>query len=308
MPSGVTKSRRLKESTHKKKPRVIQEIAGAEEDAPAVGGSMLTAAALGRRSSTRAVPVAGAVRTMPRRNSLFATAFPTVASVRHLFLDDTSKITLQQLFDLLDKTNSGILQPADFAPGTGPQRGQQLWLQLQGFFDQNHDGAITPLEYVDSFKALAMKQSLDMPSFARVPSTNLELLECLQLSANTVVRSLALQLFNTVGEALPPSTSFVLAAPMAFWTEYPTTPLLTLKGLFITDESYAVLGRVCMQSPRISPHLPPAPALLCSRSPTRLLSSAPPHLLASPPSPPLPRLLSGLQGTRHPPQRRDHRA
>ena len=116
-----------------------------------VSGSMLSAAALGRRTSTRGtVPC-----RMPRRNSIFATTFPTVASVRHLFLDDQSKVALQQLFSILDRTQTGSLQPADFAPSMGPRRTQQLWTTLQDSFDENHDGAITPLEYVDGFKSLA---------------------------------------------------------------------------------------------------------------------------------------------------------
>ena len=52
----------------------------------------------------------------------------------------------------------------------------------------------------------AVGHPLDMTAFVSVPSTNLELLECLQLSANAVVRTLALELLNAVGEALPPAT------------------------------------------------------------------------------------------------------
>ena len=84
----------------------------------------------------------------------------------------------------------------------------------------------------------AVGHPLDMTAFVSVPSTNLELLECLQLSANAVVRTLALQLYNTVGECLPPSAA-AATAPASFWAEYPTTALLSLKGLYITDESCA---------------------------------------------------------------------
>ena len=130
---------------------------------------------------------------------------------------------------------------ADFTMDTGPRRTQQLWLQLQQSFDQNRDGAITPLEYVDGFKALAMGQPLDMTAFARVPSTNLELLGCLQLSANVIVRNMTLQLFNTVGESLPPGAP---TTPQAFWATSPTSVLLSLTGLFITDDSHKGLQKL----------------------------------------------------------------
>ena len=174
-----------------------------------------------------------------RRPGVTASDFPLINSARHIFLTDRSKIALEMLFILLDRSNDGILSHADFTPVAGPRRTLQLWASLQENLDFNRSGTITPIEFVCGFKELAMRGSLCTTAFAKVPRTNLELLEQLQLSANARVLELAFTLFKHVSEADP--SLYTAPALTAWWDQRPDPSILSRDGLYLTAASKDVL-------------------------------------------------------------------
>lgn len=180
---------------------------------------------MGRRRSTRRVSLASLI------------PFPVIDSVQHVFLEDQSKLALQTLWNLCDKNGDGVLSAADFAFQPFPQRAQALWSEVQAALDLDRSGRITSVEFVAAFKMMAMAKPLDPSAFSKVPTNNLELLEQLQRSANTTVRTLAGQLFYHL--AVGPVSHSLSLAP--FWAERPVTALLSLEGLYITEASHALL-------------------------------------------------------------------
>jgi len=160
-----------------------------------------------------------------------AVSYPHFASVRHIYLEDSTKIGLQTLFGVLDKTADGVIDGADFGPQFGSRRTMALWERLRDEFDEDSSGSIDPVEFISGFKRLAMMQPLDQSAFTKVPLTNLELLEQLQNSANAIVRALCSQLFDTVKDADPQPQP---VAP--FWAEQPQMALLSVNGLYMVEK------------------------------------------------------------------------
>ena len=97
-----------------------------------------------------------------------AVSYPQFASVRHIYLEDSTKIGLQTLFGVLDKTADGVIDGADFGPQFGSRRTMALWERLRDEFDEDSSGSIDPVEFISGFKRLAMMQPLDQSAFTKV--------------------------------------------------------------------------------------------------------------------------------------------
>ena len=163
---------------------------------------------------------------------------PTVDHKRHLYLDDESKMQLEALFGVLDRTHTGKISSSDYAPVAGSRRSLSLWARLQKQF--GGDDAITPERFVSTLKTLALCAPLLPAVFPTVPRSNLECLLRLNVSVNATVKELCRTLYLSACPDAPAPARPV--APSCLWTTHPQLALLTVDALRLDDDCRAQMA------------------------------------------------------------------
>jgi Ca2+-binding EF-hand superfamily protein len=154
------------------------------------------------------------------------------ANLINIVLTEKAKIGLQTLFSVMDKTGDGVLSSADFQPSFGSKRTLAMWEELRLRFDRDLSGDVTHIEFIATYKSLSMDQPLEMSAFGLVPSTNIELLTCLQNSANATLIAMCEAMYACVSDyAATPST------PGPWWDAHPEACSFSQQGLSISAEN-----------------------------------------------------------------------
>ena len=92
-----------------------------------------------------------------------------------LMLTEGTMVQIQTLWLILDKTGDGKISPEDFLALTGPlgatdhQQAMAKWQEMSKHFDTDHSGDITPVEFIDGFKKIAMGSALDLEGIKSMP-------------------------------------------------------------------------------------------------------------------------------------------
>jgi hypothetical protein len=89
----------------------------------------------------------------------------------------------------------------------------QTWERIRGMFDRDYSGDISPAEYIEGFKRLAMESAIDDGAFDFAPTTPLDGIQRINTSLNLTIDRLCRNLHQSVvpGRAVP------VGPPSAFW-------------------------------------------------------------------------------------------
>ena len=131
-----------------------------------------------------------------------------------IVLSPASQALLETLWGILDQDHNGRLTQDDFAALIPTrQAAMQTWEMIRGMFDRDYSGDISPAEYIEGFKRLAMESAIDDGAFDLAPTTPLDGIQRINTSLNLTIDRLCRNLHQSVvpGRAVP------VGPPSAFW-------------------------------------------------------------------------------------------
>jgi Ca2+-binding EF-hand superfamily protein len=110
-----------------------------------------------------------------------------------VWLMPETKVQMEQLWKLLDVDGDGTLTAKDFSTTFG---GHAKWGLLRTSFNLTEEEEITPADFQEKMKALALKESLDPSCFNPAPGNHVDLMKALNASVNRQMQNLFKQLFE----------------------------------------------------------------------------------------------------------------
>ena len=131
-----------------------------------------------------------------------------------LMLTEATMMQIETLWQILDKTGDKKISVDDFlalAGGRGEAHQQQeaiaKWQEMSRHFDADHSGDITPVEFIDGFKKIAMGLALDWEGIKSMPEqTYLHVQAKINESVNRQLQNLIKNVHgNFAQDAVPPS-------------------------------------------------------------------------------------------------------
>jgi len=136
-----------------------------------------------------------------------------------LMLTEGTMKQIQMLWLILDKTGDGKISPEDFLALAGPfgvtdhQQALAKWQEMSKHFDTDHSGDITPVEFIDGFKKIAMGSALDWEGIKSMPEqTYLDVQAKLNESVNRRLQNLVKEAYEMFSQhvVLPTSAEIKL--------------------------------------------------------------------------------------------------
>jgi Ca2+-binding EF-hand superfamily protein len=131
-----------------------------------------------------------------------------------LMLTEGTMKQIQMLWLILDKTGDGEISPEDFLALAGPfgvtdhQQAMAKWQEMSKHFDTDHSGDITPFEFIDGFKKMAMGSALDWEGIKSMPEqTYLDVQAKLNESVNRRLQNLVKEAHEMFSQDVVPPTS-----------------------------------------------------------------------------------------------------
>jgi Ca2+-binding EF-hand superfamily protein len=131
-----------------------------------------------------------------------------------LMLTEGTMKQIQMLWLILDKTGDGKISPEDFLALAGPfgvtdhQQAMAKWQEMSKHFDTDHSGDITPVEFIDGFKKIAMGSALDWEGIKSMPEqTYLDVQAKLNESVNRRLQNLVKEAHEMFSQDVVPPTS-----------------------------------------------------------------------------------------------------
>jgi len=120
-------------------------------------------------------------------------ANPSLSYLTGLSLLDDTKVQMERLWKMLDSNGDGVLSAEDWvtAPGGGGK-----WELLRTKFDFTDDHVVSPPEFIEGLKSMALEQPLDPACFGKMPSNHHECVLWLNQSANRKIQDLCKELFD----------------------------------------------------------------------------------------------------------------
>ena len=120
-----------------------------------------------------------------------------------LMLTEGTMVQIQTLWLILDKTGDGKISPEDFLALAGPlgvtdhQQAMAKWQEMSKHFDTDHSGDITPVEFIDGFKKIAMGLALDWEGIKSMPEqTYLDVQAKINKSVNRRLQNLVKEAYE----------------------------------------------------------------------------------------------------------------
>jgi Ca2+-binding EF-hand superfamily protein len=136
-----------------------------------------------------------------------------------LMLTEGTMVQIQTLWLILDKTGDGKISPEDFLVLAGPlgatdhQQAMAKWQEMSKHFDTDHSGDITPVEFIDGFKKIAMGSALDWEGIKSMPEqTYLDVQAKINESVNRRLQNLVKEAYDMFSQdvVLPTSAEIKL--------------------------------------------------------------------------------------------------
>ena len=143
----------------------------------------------------------------PQRVSSQWRTNPTLESfAQPLRLTERSKEQLENLWRVLNKKKDDRIDYDDFV---GLAKGnhevaRRRWQEMSTHFDSDRNGHITPIEFIEGFKALGLRRPLDLEgSFRSMPRTHAEFQRALNDSVNRELQNLLLKVYTDLASNEP---------------------------------------------------------------------------------------------------------
>ena len=141
-----------------------------------------------------------------------------------LMLTEGTMVQIQTLWLILDKTGDGKISPEDFLALAGPlgvtdhQQAMAKWQEMSKHFDTDHSGDITPVEFIDGFKKIAMGLALDWEGIKSMPEqTYLDVQAKINKSVNRRLQNLVKEAYERFAQDAVPPCTVIKSSPL--WTE-----------------------------------------------------------------------------------------
>ena len=145
----------------------------------------------------------------PQRVSSQWRTNPTLESfAQPLRLTERSKEQLENLWRVLNKNEDDRIDYDDFVGLADHDQdlvvARRRWQEMSTHFDSDRNGHITPIEFIEGFKALGLRRPLDLEgSFRSMPRTHAEFQRALNDSVNRELQNLMLKVYTDLASNEP---------------------------------------------------------------------------------------------------------